>query len=315
MRRLAKLAGAVVGLALLGLLGLALMRDRLMAAAIELAGSEATGVETTVESLSTGILGGRVELAGLRLANPAGFSEASFLQLGGIDLAVPLATLADDPIRIEKVEIDGLELRIERAGKDLNYEPIRRQLEALQAKGGAPGEQPVGVPSGSPEDPVAERSNASAPRDIHVARVRIANWALHVDVGQPWFGAQSYSMGELVLTDLEVSGSRPVEALAAELLDRLLEAALAQLPGLSEELGSIADLLLDGLTGEREIEPLLEALAGEDREVLDALAEETERRLLEELGEAAREAGLSDESIAPLIEDAAGALKGLFGDG
>lgn len=314
MRRLAKLAGALVGLALLGLLGLALMRDRLMAAAIELAGSEATGVETTVESLSTGILGGRVELAGLRLANPTGFSEASFLRLGGIDLAVPLATLADDPIRIEKVEIDGLELRIERAGKDLNYEPIRRRLEALQAQGGAPGEQPVGGSTTSSEQPVAD-GPAPAPRDIHVARVRIANWALHVDVGQPWFGAQSYSMGELVLTDLEVSGSRPVEALAAELLDRLLEAALAQLPGLSEELGSIADLLLDGLTGEREIAPILEALADGDREVLDALAEETERRLLEELGEAAREAGLSDESIAPLIEDAAGALKGLFGDG
>ncbi|MEO0653060.1 MAG: hypothetical protein AAFZ65_20460, partial [Planctomycetota bacterium] len=317
MKRLVKLLAVLAVLAIAVVAGLFLLRDKAFAALIETAGTEATGQETTVEAVSTGLLSGEVGIAGLAVDNPAGFGPEPFLRLGGLDLAVPYSALAEDPIHVGLVSVEGLELRLTRQGTELNYQAILDHLESLGAGGEseAPAEEP---PSGDPTGP-----GGAPAKTVVVDRVRIADWTLHLDVGQPVVGPQEVSMGELVIENLQVTGDQALNLAVGRVLDRLIEAALEQAPGLPAELAPFVDSLRGALADGAQVEDL-DALVDEARAQAEQLVADQQAELTG-AAEATLNAELDKqldslseklgEDAAPKVDEAVKALGGLLGGG
>ena len=77
--------------------------DSLAKSGLETAASYALDVDTTVEDLSLSLIGGRLEMDGLRIANPPGFSSEHLMKSGQFALQLKTATLFSDPAEAENV--------------------------------------------------------------------------------------------------------------------------------------------------------------------------------------------------------------------
>jgi len=124
---------ALAVLALLGLLGLFLV-DRAAAKAIETGGSYALGVPTRVGSTSIGLFSGEFALGDLEVDNPPGFDEPHFLNLSEASTSVGFSKLLGDTIEIDRVEIRGVTIDLERKDGRANYDVILANLQKLSGK-------------------------------------------------------------------------------------------------------------------------------------------------------------------------------------
>jgi AsmA family len=115
-------------LALLGLLGLFLV-DRAAAKAIETGGSYALGVPTRFCSTSVGLFSGEFALGELEVDNPPGFDEPHFLSLSEASTSVGFSKLFGDTIEIDRVEIRGVTIDLERKDGRANYDVILSHLQ------------------------------------------------------------------------------------------------------------------------------------------------------------------------------------------
>ncbi|MFQ5699761.1 MAG: hypothetical protein ACE5IL_15970 [Myxococcota bacterium] len=157
------LAAFVLGVVIL--VGAALFfADRLIGTAIEKGGEAALGVKTRVGLVTLRPIAGRFGLRGLRVANPAGFSDRDFFDLGSIRVDLPLSRLSSDPLVIPSVEIDGVSVRLEQRGGRTNYGVLLDQL------GTGASAQPSGA---------GGESDASGP-DVAIQRLVIRN--VHADL-------------------------------------------------------------------------------------------------------------------------------------
>ena len=79
--------------------------------ALVLGGDAAIGSgKTDVEKVSMKLFSGKAAIEGLKLRNPDLYPTEEFFQLESIELELPPAQLLSKPIRIEEVNIRGLEL-------------------------------------------------------------------------------------------------------------------------------------------------------------------------------------------------------------
>jgi len=125
--------------------------DRIVATALEQSGSYALGVETRVDSVSIGLISGHSAIRGLAVANPPGFERPHFLQMeeGSVDLRV--FELLGDPVAVQRIAIRGVDVTLERRGRQLNYAAIMEHLDQLAAAedtGAAPAEEEAGPTKG-----------------------------------------------------------------------------------------------------------------------------------------------------------------------
>ncbi len=123
----------VIGLVLLLLLGIGLVwifQGRVIRAAIQSGGTWATGVETRVDDVSAGLLGGQLEIDGLQLANPPGFSNEPFFALRTAKADWETRSLFGDAVHVRELTLDGLALRIERNASGTNYGQILDHMRA-----------------------------------------------------------------------------------------------------------------------------------------------------------------------------------------
>jgi hypothetical protein len=118
----------------------------LLARAIERGAGSALGVETSVDSVRPGLLSGRLELSGLRVANPTGFASPDFLRLREGRVAVDFASLRADTVEIPELALEGIELHLERkVGAGTNYGAILDHLRSLEtAEASKPAEASAG---------------------------------------------------------------------------------------------------------------------------------------------------------------------------
>jgi hypothetical protein len=121
---------AVVVLVVVGGAGL-LFLDSAAAKAIETGGSYALGVPTRVESTSIGLFSGKFGISGLEVDNPAGYEVPRFLALNSAGTEVGIAKLLGDKIEIDRVEIRGVEIDLERKDGKANYDVILANLQKL----------------------------------------------------------------------------------------------------------------------------------------------------------------------------------------
>lgn len=116
----------------------------LVSKAVGVAGEAALGVPTRLEGASLAASEGRVSLAGLSVSNPPGFSTPHFLSLAFAEAQVALGTLTSEKVRVERIELRGLDVNLERTKSGTNFGAILDALERFEKAAGA--EQPSGEP-------------------------------------------------------------------------------------------------------------------------------------------------------------------------
>lgn len=268
--------GLAVLLALIGA-GAILFIDSLAKTAIEAGGTHALGVETRLESASVGLFSGEFALNGLRVANPAGFTEPNFFALGGTRLALPLSSLREDRVTIPELVLEGVVLDLERNASGTNYDPILEHLSRFE----------TGAPAGGETASTSGESGKVFVLQKLVVRDVRATVNLLPEGGE--LTKLSLSIPEIVVTDL--GSDMSLAQLCALVVKTVVRAAIQQggdaLP---------AELLAD-LRGR------MDALEGQARARVDAELGKVQGQLEQAAGKVSPEAQKA-------VQDAAGKLGG-----
>jgi uncharacterized protein involved in outer membrane biogenesis len=95
--------------------------DRIVKSEVEKQGTASLRLKVTLGSARLSVFGGRVDLRGLTIASPQGFSAPHMLELGGGKARVAYAQLRKQPIHIRSLELDQPKLVVEQSGGTLNF--------------------------------------------------------------------------------------------------------------------------------------------------------------------------------------------------
>lgn len=96
---------------------------------VESAATTTLGVDTSLDSLSLGILRGSVKLHNLEVRNPAGYTAEHFFEMKDGRLIVSLGTLMGDKVVAPTLELSDLTINLEKKGGKANYEVITDHLK------------------------------------------------------------------------------------------------------------------------------------------------------------------------------------------
>ena len=140
----------IVVLVLVGLVALYFSLNSIIKDQVQTQGTQATGVQTDLQSVNLNPFGGKLSLNELTLHNPEGFSDAKIFSLGEADVNVKLSSLLADEIVVPNVDLDGATILIELDGLNLN---TLKLLENIQGSGegddaGEEGQSPEPAPDG-----------------------------------------------------------------------------------------------------------------------------------------------------------------------
>lgn len=114
--------------------------------AVETQGTAQMNLKTQLDGASVGLLGGKLGLDDLKIANPPGFSTPYLFSLDGLDVQVPIRELRDNPKHVTSITLDKPKLVIERSADGrFNFKAAIDQMP----KGPAPtGPQQPAEPAG-----------------------------------------------------------------------------------------------------------------------------------------------------------------------
>jgi len=257
--------------------------DRLAKEGIERGGKAALGVPTTVKEVNIGLFSGQAGLENLNVGNPEGFPSPQFLTLKAGAVAVSLASLTKDVIEVPYIELEGIDLYIEK-NKDgqANYQVImdgQQEHERQPAKTDEPGE------SG---------------KKFVVRQVKIRNVTMHADV-LPVGGPVLVVVPEILLTDVGTADGAGVNT--AEVVNILVKAIFASAIANGQNLLP-ADVLNDMTAGLDK----LTSLTGNGIQIAGQALGDTAKDATKAAGDAAKAAGEK-------LENAAGAATEKVGEG
>ena len=200
--------------------------DRIVAAAIEKYGSEATGTKVGVSSVRIELKAGTGSIRNLTVGNPPGFSTPAAFRLEDISVALDTGTVTGNPVVIDRVTIlaPRIAYEIDKDGRS-NIDLLRKRLS-----GTSPGE-PSGSASGGPGKKVVVRRLVIERGEIEI---RVA--ALP---GKPL----SAALPRLELQNLGGAGGSSPGDIARQVLGPLANrvAAAASAEGIGQYLGRGAD--------------------------------------------------------------------------
>ncbi len=118
--------------------------DAIVARAIEDIGSEVTGTSVTVEGVHLQLLEGKAALAGVRVANPPGFTGQTIFLLENISVSLALDSLQKNPIVINRLVVNQPQvfLELNEEGKS-NLNVLKKNVQTYTADGGTPEQAPT----------------------------------------------------------------------------------------------------------------------------------------------------------------------------
>ena len=122
------LAGGIVVLSL----------DSIVRRTIQTEATNSLKLRTTLSRAHLSLLGGKLDLKGLRIASPPGFSSPDMLDLGAVDVAVKYDQLRKDPIHVESLTIDRPKFVIEQSHGALNFKKAIDRIPPSQGSSGKP---------------------------------------------------------------------------------------------------------------------------------------------------------------------------------
>ena len=122
---------ALLVMLLLVWLGCSLL-NTLAAIQISRLGSDYLGVEVATKRVRVTLFSGEIEVSGLTVANPPGFREGPFVEVGHLFLHADLLSFLSDQGRIYEIMARPVHLEVEQKGGRFNYQLILEHLEARQ---------------------------------------------------------------------------------------------------------------------------------------------------------------------------------------
>ncbi len=174
--------------------------DPLVKSAIESYGSRITGTRVEVASVSISPRSGEGTIRGLKVANPAGFSEGTALEMEQLTMAIDIASLGGEPVIIKQVLVSGPKVNLEAdAEGNTNIEAIGKHAKSASGRQSA--------------EPEAD----ATPRDTPAKRMRIDQFTFQqgtVSADLAALGAERYE-AKLPAIQLEnlggAAGGTPTE--------------------------------------------------------------------------------------------------------
>lgn len=264
MKKLLKIVVALVIVLLIALAVAWFKIDAIAKAAIEKGGTYALGVDTTVDRVNVSLLGGSVGLSGLQIANPAGFDAPYLMHTGDFKLQVATGSLMSDTIEVPLIELDKLDLYIQKNDKGNNISPVLDHLKKFQ--GGA-----------------AAKEKTGSSKKFVIRKLVIKGVTAHMDV--PPLGAKAVTVPDIVLENVTQDNAQgmAMDEVMARVFPMITAAAissLTDLPGdlagtLTHDLSGVADHL-GGAVGNMIKDPakLLGNVGDEAGKALDDAAKE-----------------------------------------
>jgi hypothetical protein len=269
--------------------------NQIVGSAIERGGTYALGVDTRVGFVRLRLLPADFRLRRLRIANPPGFDEPYFLKMGGAEIDVARETLLEDVVVIPLFALDGIEVALEREGKQTNYGVILDNLSRFES-----GKPPA---EGQPAD-------AGSQKRFIVNRLVIRDVTAHVEWSQM---AADQSAIKVVIPQIELKdiGAHNAQGVVmSELTGIVMKAILGSIARYGTDLPSaMLGGLNQGLGGVARVPGVVVTGMGSN------LVEATGAAVGGKTGDAIRGVGGSAvESVGESVGDkAAKALGGLFG--
>lgn len=129
MRKIVRVLLGVVALLAVGLLSAPVWLDGLARGAVQVAATDALGVETTLQKMDLSLFGGTCEIAGLHVANPDGFTTPHFLTLSHGAVAVNVRSVLGDKVEIPTLVLDGVDVNLEKGKEGANYDVILANMK------------------------------------------------------------------------------------------------------------------------------------------------------------------------------------------
>ena len=208
------------------IVGGALALDSAIGAAVERGGTYALGVETKLGSADASLLGGELELDGLEIANPTGYSAPLFLRVGSTGVGVSTKSLLSETVEVPRFELHDVEVNLERTTDGSNYGEILESLKRFESK--------------SPAEKQGEGGKKFIVRDV-----LIRNLVVHANVAPGVLGDAGkfeVTIPEIHLKDLGTAeGGQTIGELFSALVKIVLSAALESGSGVFPE-GLLKDL-------------------------------------------------------------------------
>jgi hypothetical protein len=129
MKWLIRIVVVIILLLVVGVGVLLLSLDHIVKTVVESQGTEELKVPTTLSAVSLGLTKGTVDLAGLGVGSPAGFTAPEMFSVGKLAVDTGgLGRLRDEPIRISTIAIDAPVLVIEQHDLKLNFKELMNNL-------------------------------------------------------------------------------------------------------------------------------------------------------------------------------------------
>lgn len=264
--------------------------DSIAKKAIEVGGSQALGVPTTLKGINISLLGGDVSMNGLNVGNPPGFKGAHFLKLGLGEVAVSLGSLTGDTITVPKVRLANINVNLEQDGKKNNVQPLLQKAQS-SAGGGKGSSRPAPASDGGGKKFIIENFSIE---NVQVA----AQLAL---LGQD-------SKLNLVLPKIELKnlgadkGGMTVEEIIQTVVQTILDAVANSSGSLSPQLAALLKGELKGL----------DTVKGEVIGKASAEVDKAAGQLQQQLDKVPLPAG-TDKGVEQEADKAIKGIKGLFG--
>ena len=201
--------GVIAVIAAAGLFFLFSRLDRIVAAAIEKYGSEATGTKVEVSSVRIRLKAGEGSIRNLSVGNPAGFTTPKAFRLEDITVAVDTGSITRDPLVIDKVTVlaPRITYEIDQAGRS-NIGEIRKRVEGGRGK-----------------EPSGKKTGGEGGRKIVIRHLVIENGEVSVQAAALPGKPINVSLPRISLSDLGGKGGDSPGAIARQVLEPLVTQA------------------------------------------------------------------------------------------
>ena len=196
-------------------------------------GSDATKTEVSVADVKLKLESGQATIRGLKVGNPAGFTDTNIFELGDISTKIDISTVRQNPIVIDEVIISAPAVfyEINKSGAS-NVDILKKNL----AGGGSS----------------AGSSEASKPLKMIIRKLVVEGSKAKVRIAALGNAEQTVNLPRIQLTDIgKKSGGATAAEVARILSSKLLgnvKGSVAKL-GVGKYLGKSADMFKNGATG------------------------------------------------------------------
>ena len=199
--------------------------------AITTAGSSTLGVDTSLDSISIGLLSGHSSIDGLAVANPKGF-DGDFLDLSEGVLDVNLSSLLGDVIEVKQVGLDGLQIQFI---QKIDGSNVNKILDNVKTSSKA-----------TPDTPSKDGASSDSSRRFIIDELKVTNVKVSVAV-EPISKAtapSTISINKIIIKDIgKKQNGADLDQLMAIVVQSVVDAVIKAAPS------EIPAIMMQGIEG------------------------------------------------------------------